>query len=207
MIRTNRTLCLFLVAISAAGCSQSPSKTDGLAIAPYTPVSGSVGFDITILPSSKGTTQWMATYSSKGKIAKFGVEFGPSKVAKAQGPTDSPITFGEGRIAAEPGSDASVLLTDLKKAREAKQVPKSVERMESLPFTFATIGENLSQAPAGGFNAKPPGNWTATKIFIGQGEQEGEVFLNINAAIKKGQFSIKDADYGDIVLSQLARVL
>lgn len=44
------------------------------------------------------------------------------------------------------------------------------------------------------------------KIFIGEGEQEGEVFLNFNPAIRKSQFSIKDADY-DIVLNQLATVL
>jgi len=47
-----------------------PKQDWGSWIAPYTPLSGSVGFDITILPSSKGTTQWMATYSSQGKIAK-----------------------------------------------------------------------------------------------------------------------------------------
>jgi hypothetical protein len=73
MIRTIRILSLFLAAVSADGCTQSPSKTEGLAIAPYTPVSGSVGFDITILPNSKGTTPWMATYSSQGKTAKFPV--------------------------------------------------------------------------------------------------------------------------------------
>ena len=45
------------------------------------------------------------------------------------------------------------------------------------------------------------------KIFIGEGEQESEVFVNLNPAIGKGQFSIKDADYGDKVLKQLATVL
>jgi hypothetical protein len=44
------------------------------------------------------------------------------------------------------------------------------------------------------------------KIFLGQGGQ-GEVFLNINPILKKGEFSIKDSDCGDIVLSQLAQVL
>ena len=73
MIRIIRILNLFLVAVSADGCTQSPSKTEGLAIAPYTPVSGSVGFDITILPGGKGTTQSVATYSSQDKIAKFRV--------------------------------------------------------------------------------------------------------------------------------------
>jgi hypothetical protein len=66
---------------------------------------------------------------------------------------------------------------------------------------------NESQAPGGGFNDQPRGNWTTMKIFIGEGEQEGDLFLNLNPVIKKGQFSIKDPDYGDIVLTHLARVL
>jgi hypothetical protein len=36
---------------------------------------------------------------------------------------------------------------------------------------------------------------------------EGELYLNINPVIKKGQFSSKDADHGDVVLAQLATVL
>jgi len=45
------------------------------------------------------------------------------------------------------------------------------------------------------------------KIFIGEGDQEGEVFLNFNLAIRKGQLSMKDPDYGDLVLRELAKVL
>ena len=54
---------------------------------------------------------------------------------------------------------------------------------------------------------RPPGNWTAIKVFIGEGEQEAEVFLNINVVIKKRQFSIEDAEHVDLVLTQLAKVL
>ena len=88
-------------------------------------------------------------------------------------------------------------------------VPNKVRRVEILPFMFVNLGDNLSQAPGGGFDIKPPGNWTAIKIFIGEGEgeQEGDLFLNINAAIGKGQFSIKDPDYGDLVVQHLAAVL
>jgi hypothetical protein len=79
--------------------------------------------------------------------------------------------------------------------------------VKELAFTYVNLGDNLSQAPGGGFNARPPGDWTAIKIFIGEGEQEAEVFINFNTAIGKGQFSIKDPDYGDLVLKQLAKVL
>jgi hypothetical protein len=121
---------------------------------------------------------------------------------------DFPVKTGEGRLVAEPGSDASVLLSDHKRALEAKASPVTVQRARTLPFTFVNLGENPSQAPSGGgFNQDPPGDWTAIKIFIGEGDQEGEVFLNFNQTIGKGQFSIKDPDYGDLVLKQLATVL
>ena len=45
------------------------------------------------------------------------------------------------------------------------------------------------------------------KIFLGEGDDEAEVFLNINARIGKGQFSMKDPDYGDLALKHLAMVL
>lgn len=135
------------------------------------------------------------------------MEFGPAKTVGGKDSKDFPMKVGEGRFVAEPGSDASGLLYDLKKALEAKSLPSKVQRLESLPFTFVNIGDNLSQAATGGFNVELPGSWTAIKIFIGEGEQEAEVFLNINPVIGKEQFSIKDPDYGDLVLAQLAKVL
>ena len=45
------------------------------------------------------------------------------------------------------------------------------------------------------------------KIFIGNGEDEGEVFLNFNPVSRKAQFSEKDIDYGDVVVAKLATVL
>jgi hypothetical protein len=148
-----------------------------------------------------------ATYDSQGKVAKFRIEFGPAKYSETKDPHGFRIGVGEGRILAETGSENSVLLADLKKALEAKEFPKKIQRVNSLPFTFANLGEKMSQAKGGGFNAAPLGNWTATKVFFGEGEEESEVFLNIDPVGQKGQFSIKDADYGDMVLAQLAKVL
>jgi hypothetical protein len=102
-----------------------------------------------------------------------------------------------------------VLLADLKRTLEAKHLPAHVHRSSNLPFTFAILGENQSQAADGGFNEKPRGNWTAMKIFIGfgAGNDYGEVFLNLNQVSQKAQFSEKDQDYGDYVLTKLATVL
>jgi hypothetical protein len=154
-----------------------------------------------------GSTRLRATYQSQGRLAEFVIEFGPTRNVDYKGSNDFPIGTGKGRFVAEPGSDATALLSDLQKALEAKTMPAKVHRAQELPFTFANIGDNLSQAPDGGFNANPPGGWTAIKIFIGEREQESEVFINFNKAIGRGQFSIKDADYGDLILKQLATVL
>ena len=43
------------------------------------------------------------------------------------------------------------------------------------------------------------------KIFLA-GDQS-EVFLNLNPTTNKGEFSIKDVDYGDVVIAELAKVL
>jgi|SRR5271168_748011 len=191
----------------AAACSRPASAPSDRVVEAYAPSSGAVGFDLTALPSPPGSSQWKATYSSKGKTAIFRIELGPGKVSGGDGPADFVIKSGEGKFVAETGSDASVLLSDLKIALEAKTLPSKVRRASSIPFTFVNIGENLSQAQDGGFNAKPPGNWTAIKLFMGEGEQECEVFFNVNSAIGKGEFSIKDIDYGDLLLAQFAKVL
>jgi hypothetical protein len=58
-------------------------------------------------------------YPSQGKTAKFRIEMGPAKVSDAKDSKDF-TNSEEGRFMAEPGSEASVLLVDLKKALEAK---------------------------------------------------------------------------------------
>jgi hypothetical protein len=45
------------------------------------------------------------------------------------------------------------------------------------------------------------------KIFLPKGGDDGEVFLNFDAVLGKGEFSIKDSDYGDYLLRELAKVL
>jgi hypothetical protein len=182
------------------GCSRGERRSS--VADTYIPDASSVAFDIEPIKGSSGSQQWTATYTSQGKTAHFRIELGVSHPSK-----DSSIKSGEGRFVAEAGSDASALLADLQKALEAKNLPKSSGRIANLPFEYANLGDNLSQASGGGFGTKPPGNWTAMKIFIGEGEHEGEMFLNINSTIKKGQFSIKDPDYGDLVLAELAKVL
>jgi hypothetical protein len=117
------------------------------------------------------------------------------------------MSSGGGVIQAMADSDASTMLVALAKALEAKHAPAHFKRASRLPFDYVILGENNSQASGGGFSTKPVGNWTAMKIFLGEGEDEAEVFLNFNPVSGKAQFSEKDIDYGDAVVAKLATVL
>jgi len=200
-------LCFAFGSISLPGCNSSTNRVSEPVAEHYIPDPGSIGFDIEQLPSNGSGQQFLATYVSEGKTARFRIELGATQPLNDKESRDFDIQQGEGKFISEPGSDATVLLADLKKSLEAKKFPAKSKRVSSLPFVFVTLGKNQSQTPGGGFNENPPGNWTPMKLFIGEGDQEGEVFLNTNLVIKKGQFSIKDPDYGDAVLAQLARVL
>jgi hypothetical protein len=92
----------------------------------------------------------------QGQTAKFRIELGPSKALEDKESKDFDIQQGEGRFLAKPGSDANVLLADLKNAPEAKKFPAKVQRARDLPFVFVSLGQNQSQDAGGGFNDQPP---------------------------------------------------
>jgi hypothetical protein len=201
-----KLVCAFCSAALFAclvACSPKSSKSSDVLAEP-SDFHGSVGFDVTPVDSKSASRQWVATYSSKGKTAKFRIELGPDHAGDDQDKAFH-VSFGKGRLLPEPGSDASVFLVDLKKALEAKTIPSKIRRVASLPFEFVILGENQSRSSDGGFTPTPSGNWIPMKIFLANGE--GEVFLNLNAVANKGEFSIKDPDYGDIVLAEFAKVL
>jgi hypothetical protein len=203
-----RTILVCLISSSLIGaCNRRSQRASEQIREQYIPDPSSVGFDIEPLPSGNSSTRWLATYSSQGKTARFEIELGSAAAVADKESKAFNIKNGEGRFIAVQHSDSSILLADLKRALEAKAIPTNVQRADKLSFTFVSFGQHQSQATDGGFSDKPGGNWTPMKIFIGEGDEEGEVFLNLNPVIKKGQFSIKDEDYGDIVLQQLARVL
>jgi hypothetical protein len=213
MYRSLPVLIATLLFLGLGACRGKAASQKSIS-EPYLADSASVGFDISALKSEGGMRVWLANYTSQGKTAKFRIEIGPATPVP-KGNDGFNFTTGDGKLISEPGSDSSVLIADLKKALEANRLPVKVQRATSLPFTYVILGEQDSQSEGGGFNSKPPGNWTAMKIFIGTGEQignseesdEGEVFLNFNPVSGKAQFSEKDKDYGDYVLAKLATVL
>jgi hypothetical protein len=189
-------LVLFMVVL---GQSNAPSA------AAYVSTDDSVGFDIKLVRGSadlKQPTLWLATYKSKGHVATFRFELNDAK-KRSSGPIS--IGFGKGRFLAEPGSDSTALIEALKKALQAKRLPAKSRKITQLPFEFAVLGQGNYRQRDLSFDSSKKGDWIALKLFFG--DDEGEVFLNLNPVSGKGEFSIKDPDYGDYVVSRLAQVL
>ena len=187
-----------------AGCKRSGIAFVEQESEPIVPDSGEgyLMFDLQQLADHGAAQRYDCSFNNEGKTAHFQFE-----VVSSAPSGDPPISFTSGKIISMPGSDASVLLKELQKTLEAKTIPSSVERVAQIPFTAAILGTNNSHGKDGGFFAKPPGHWTAMKIFIGRKDDPAEVFLNFNPVLHKGEFSIKDPDYGDDVLKELAKVL
>ena len=201
MTRHFLLICVAISMLFAGACKRQATET-------YLPDEGSVALDLEAPPKSiEGTLHLICNYTSQGKTARFRIELGPAQAVADKDAHALEMEFGNGRFVADPRSDSSALLADLKKALEAKVTPTKVQRAIELPFTYVRLGKNMSQAQGGGFSDHPSGNWTTTKIFIEQRSDEGEVFFNYNPLIRKAQFSIKDTDYADFLLAQLAKVL
>lgn len=209
-------LCLATISsvlVTVNGCKKAstvPEKEKSSDVKVEPPVPGeeppSVLFDMK--PSSAsldsaGFRFYDCTYHVEGKTARFRLQFKQNRAMAGE----IPIAPGEGKFLAVAGSENSILLRDLKTALDAKKIPTSSPRVKELAFDAIVLGENQSRNSSGGFAETPPGDWILIKIFLPKGGDDGEVFLNLNPVLGKGEFSIKDSDYGDYLLKEFAKVL
>jgi len=186
----------------SGGCGEGPGPT---------PATGGVTFKIEELDPSENAAYairlWRASYEAGGKTAKFGIEL---KLDKPKGAV--PIAFGKGEIHHEADSDSSVLLQDLATAMSAGKWTAPSTHSNTLAFTTAVLGVGMSRGQgkdvaAGGFTSNPKGDWIVVKVFVPDGDKEGEFYLNLNSKKGRGEFCVKDPSYGTTVLHQLALVL
>jgi hypothetical protein len=170
-----------------------------------TPDPPSLPFDLVPVNTSatSGQQQYQCAYEVRGKIARFRLEFSEGSTSQEQ----FPVTRIDGKFVAVQGSEDAALLEDLRRVLLAPHPALKSRKVSELPFDGVILGRNQSKVSISGYNAKPPGNWMLMKIFLPKGGDDGEVFLNINRVDGKGEFSIKDSDYGDYVLNALAEVL
>lgn len=196
---------LFVGVLMTAGLCAGCEKQDAQPIAePLVPAVGDGWLMFSLRPadgaSRDNVKRYQAAYVADGKTARFDIEL---TMARPSG--QIPVAFTKGKFIAVPNSDASGLLAALQKTLQAKTIPSNPVRVAELPFSAVILGDHASHSPNGGFAVKPPGNWTSVKLFLREGSFE--VFFNLNPVLGKGEFSMKDPDYGDGVLQELAKVL
>jgi hypothetical protein len=200
--------CLLLVSVLVTSACQQARQPQGRTVA--APISStedeSVRFEVRNVSTEGTHHEWLCIHKHFGKTAQFRVQL-EQECAKSEDVKNTPICFGKGKFFSLTESDSSQLLQDLQKALHAKNVPSHLKRLPFVQFDYVNLGENMSRLPQGGFAENPRGDWTAMKLFLGKGEDEAEIFFNINAVAGQGEFSIKDEDYGDAVLKELASVL
>ena len=200
-MKTHLFVIGFLVAGICAGCEKQEEQP---VAEPQVAAVGDSWLMFSLRPAegtpSDNVKRYQAAYVADGKTARFDVEL---TMARPSG--QIPVAFTKGKFIAVPNSDASGFLAGLQKTLQAKSLPSNTVRVAELPFSAALLGDHVSHSPNGGFAVKPPGNWTTIKLFLGNGSSE--VYLNLNPVLGKGEFAIKDQDYGDGVLAELAKVL
>lgn len=200
--------------ISVYGCKTQPKP--GVQDAPHNVVRephrqeevlAPVIFDMVPVATSQSSSGWHSydcVYKAGGKTAEFRLEW---KQKGAMTADDAfPVASAEGRFVAVAGSDNEVLLTDLKKALDAKTIPVSQVKVAEVP-SAVLMGQHQSRSSSDEFFTNPPGDWILLKLFLPKDGDDGEVFLNLNPVLGKAEFSIKDSDYGDYLLKELAQVL
>jgi hypothetical protein len=152
---------------------------------------------------------WLATHESSAGEARFRITM---VLRTPRG--ESPFAISTGAFIRETESQYSEFLRQIAKALEAKKPSNSKIGMGRsgtgrLDFIVALLGRNLSRGRGsdvvgGGFTSEPQGDWIATKIFVADGG--GEFLLNLNSRERRGEISMKDPSYGNVVLRELSRV-
>lgn len=194
---------LAVAAILVCGCSGAASReVPALSIDQL----GPGAFRLSDLGATAGGTRYLASAeATPPSTCQFEV-----LIEKVQAMADAPFSFAEASLVRRPGSDCTTFLSALARhlgVRSALPTPGPVDRLSA---SLAILGRNQSRSAdvgevAGTFSSIPAGHWTATKLFLSDGE--GEVYLNINVQEGFGEFSSKDEDYATVVVTELAKIL
>jgi hypothetical protein len=147
-----------------------------------------------------GDSIWEVSFGLAGKQTRFRVR--PHIKAKSD---SSPFAFTSWTLYPVAGSTAGPLLTALAKAHRTADTVSVPPRADSLLVDVALLGVNTARQRDGGFGASNTGAWIAAKIFLADGE--AEVYFNANPRSGDAEFSVKDEEYGPLVLRELARIL
>jgi hypothetical protein len=200
-------LCCVVLISFTGGCRNAPDRVPEARGALATNQQDPPSATFKIKPANEVTLPnielYDCLYQARGKTAKFRLQVRQDRPAAGK----IPMAPAEGKFIAVSGSDGTAMLEDLLKALEAKHLPTQSMRNAEVAFDAVVLGENQSRSSSGGFSGKPRGDWKLLKLFFPKGGDDGEVYLNLNPISGEAEFAIKDPDYGDYVLAQLAKVM
>lgn len=197
--RLSRSFCVSVASsLLALACTRST--------APPVAAADAVLFRIEPMSGSSGVRRvWIATHEHDGQAARFRIEL---ELREPKG--EIPIAFTSGAFVRQPGSEGTRLMQDLAQALGARRPPVPDNGVTRLEFAAVILGRNLSRGrgddqSAGAYTSHPAGTWIATKLFLG--DEQGEVFLNLDPVGGWGEFAAKDREHAGDVLRELGRVL
>jgi hypothetical protein len=104
VIRISIVCCFAVSIIVTISCNLPSTPTPERVEQSYLSDSHSVGFDVEPVHGSGSVQQWVATYASQGKTAKFRIELSTSRPLKGKESQDFDIDIqsGTGRFISEP---------------------------------------------------------------------------------------------------------
>lgn len=197
-----------MLMMSAAAILPGGSRAQSLA--PANDFPAPLAFRIVVLPGGSDAKNLvlMAVYGEGEDETKFVIDIrGPDdKQDGLDGKAEAggSISFSRGSFRHVPGSRPARFFEELAKAIAANAPSASNAKLDTLPFGMAFLGAATARLPGGGFG-RGPGDWYPTKLFLG--EEAAEVYFNFNLISGEAEFSMKDSDYGNTVLSELSKVI
>ncbi|NLS15855.1 hypothetical protein HGP16_04670 [Rhizobium sp. P40RR-XXII] len=198
------------ILILPVGALLSAQNRAEVPLPPDSDFPGPLPFTIALRPpgSDPEMLALMASFGEGEDQTKFIIEIqGPREkdgASEGSAETGGPISFLRGEFRHVNGSRPARFFEQLAKALAANAPSSSDAKLETLPFGIAFLGAATTRLPDGGFGGRP-GDWYATKLFLG--EESAEVYFNFNLVSGEAEFSMKDSDYGNTVLSELSKVI
>ena len=187
---------LLLCACSGAPPKETPRQSGTTSSSPPSALPPGA-FQVSALdPRPAGGTRYLAR---AGDACAFEFTIGD---AKSAGKGQFDFAFAPAVLERRANADCSDFLRRLAPELGYRGTLPTPPRAKHLEISLTILGTHQSRSSdhpqiAGSFSSTPPGDWTATKLFLADGE--GEEGL--------GEFSYKDADYATTVITELAKIL
>ena len=122
------------------------------------------------------------------------------------GPPGELFTYGKALWTVPDPSSGADLVAVFARVFEGKLPAAEPSRpLVPEPFAFVALGDAPARDEHGGVSGG--GTWRVHKLFLQRAGLEAEVFLNLDLAGKRGEFTEKDFDYADHLVAFMAREL